>query len=981
MATSRNNELTWDVDWFALRGSDADIERARKMLRDVLGSAAADGLEVARISSDITEIRYRRWYARLRKEDLKKLLAQLPNLKLKGIAQDKYSGYEEIYSRAGSPDWVSIRFYKKYLSDELPFYKWWDKDDFFELVRNADGTYCIAAFHRWDEEIEIPSEIDGVAVTAVGDKAFYRNTHIKRLDIPDSVTSIGKSAFSGCSNLVVQTASPEIRAALEKAKVNVVSGDESEADLEFKANYSYRKTKEGIVITKYRGDATEVSIPGTVEELPVVRIGKEAFDRGVRDPLQLTKVSLPASVVSIGSGAFSCRKLSKVEFAPGSRLESIGDEAFCASHIEEIQLPNGLRSVGNQAFWGCPLRFVHVPAGVEHIGIDAFGNEGGMAWPQPVYSWADPDEEIPTLVLERIEVDERNESYASVDGALYSKDLSRLIRVPVAATGTYAVPESVVDVEAHAFEGCHFERVVIPATVRSIGDYAFTSCQELKEVEFGDGSVLEDIGEMAFYECSKLGGCSIPAGVNRLAEHVFQCCESIRSFAIPASVKEIESSAFRCCGSLREVSVDSGSALESISEEAFADSSALEMVDLGHASKLTSVSASAFSNTWPYVVFPPSLTEFEKWFGDGTIAQADVFAPGIACSAIRQLDYKKNCVAGFVRGSMEGRDVPAQIAKGYRTYIKGHAEEVLERFHYDLDVLKWLLGQKILSVKDASQLAQAMVKKGLTEQVAVLLDYCDSVPTKKASTAGLGIDEGSSGVATLKKPRSSRRHAAAGEANAPVEPLVADWLSKVKIEPKARKAITTGVALANGQGKCSPEALQLLVSLCYIPRSTARDPFQEWEYLEYLQPPEYWESIKWHRRLGNGINEFTGILFRKLTKPAGTANTIAEIGSWLDHEELSERLEQLFYEDHVASALVSLCRFGNESAIKRVTNDMSQWQFSKGPERKDYFIAFCALLHSDTKAAMKYYDSQGLLSDYAGIHGTRAKVLRDEYLS
>ncbi len=725
MATSRNNELTWDLGWFALRGSDGDIEQAGEMLRKVIDRIAIDDIETVQVAPGVSEIRYQMWSFRLKKDDLRKLLQTLPNIKLRGIAQGRHV-YEEVYSRAGSSDWVSVEFLKDYPSDDLPAYRWWDKDGLFELARNTDGTYCIAAFYRWDEEIEIPSEIDGVAVTAIGDKAFYRNTHIKRLAIPDSVTSIGKSAFSGCSNLIVQTANPEVRTALEKAKVNVTSGNESEEDLEFKANYSYRKTKEGIVITKYRGDATEVSIPGTVEGLPVVQIGKEAFDRGARDSLGITKVSIPASVVSIGSGAFFCPKLTDIEFESGSRLESIGADAFNACRIQEIKLPDGLKEIGESAFWACPLKSIRIPASVENIGADAFGNEGDMAWPQPVYSWTDPDDENASLVLECIEVDEGNESYASVDGALYSKDLSRLIRVPVTVTGAYAVPEGVVDIEAHAFEGCHVENVIVPATVRRIGGHAFMSCRELKEVEFGDGSVLEDIGEMAFYECSKLGGCSIPASVKRLAANVFERC-----------------------GSLREVSVKPGSELESIGEEAFANSTALNTVDLGHASKLTSVSASAFSNIWPYVVFPPSLTKFEKWFGDGVIAQADVFAPGIACSAIRQLDYKKNCVAGFVRGSMEGRDVSAQIAKGYRTYIKGHAEEVLVRFRFDLDVLKWLIGQKILSTKDTGHLAQVATERGLAEQAAVLLEYSDSATTRRPRSAGLELDEGLDAVEKL----------------------------------------------------------------------------------------------------------------------------------------------------------------------------------------------------------------------------------------
>ena len=212
-----------------------------------------------------------------------------------------------------------------------------------------------------------------------------------------------------------------------------------------------------------------------------------------------------------------------------------------------------------------------------------------------------------------------------------------------------------------------------------------------------------------------------------------------------------------------------------------------------------------------------------------------------------------------------------------------------------------------------------------------------------------------------------------------VEPLVEEWLTKVRIDPKTKKAITTGVLLANGEGKCSPEALQLLVSLCYVPRSAARDPYQEWEYLEYLEPAEFYSKNKWSHWRYSDDEDFSTGFWSKLTKPAGTGVTLAEISSWLDPNDLSANLERIYFENHLDAALVALCRYGNDEAIRRLVSVLPEREESKTIQKKDYFIVFCALLHSRSREAMKFYDSKGLLSDYAGEHRTTVKKLRSKY--
>ena len=231
------------------------------------------------------------------------------------------------------------------------------------------------------------------------------------------------------------------------------------------------------------------------------------------------------------------------------------------------------------------------------------------------------------------------------------------------------------------------------------------------------------------------------------------------------------------------------------------------------------------------------------------------------------------------------------------------------------------------------------------------------------------------------KPKAQKKPSAKGR-NAEIEPFVAEWLEKVKVEPKIKKAITEGVAQKDSKKKCSPEAMQLLVSLCYVPRTVARDPFQEYEGLEYLEPDEFYNSMRRHSKTSNDSNVFTGSLFAKLRKPAGTGLAIAEISSWLSPDKLSAALVRLFFTCHLEHALVALCRFGNESAIKRLVTAMPKWKTSANG-RKDYYIAQNALMHSRTREAMKYFDSEGdgWLYCYADMNDMTVDEIRDKWLS
>ena len=178
-----------------------------------------------------------------------------------------------------------------------------------------DGTVEIAKYNGSDAEVVIPGEIDGVAVTSVGEHAFDNdlydnNSNITSVTIPEGVTNIGFRAFYKCKSLV------------------------------------------------------EVSIPDGVET-----IGTQAFSSCEN----LREVTLPDSVKTLDEGAFGfCTALESVTLS--NKLTKINKNEFvCCKNLTSIKLPSGIKTIGENAFWGCTnLESINLPDGLKQIHTKAF---------------------------------------------------------------------------------------------------------------------------------------------------------------------------------------------------------------------------------------------------------------------------------------------------------------------------------------------------------------------------------------------------------------------------------------------------------------------------------------------------------------------------------------------------------------------------------------------------------------------------------
>ena len=157
------------------------------------------------------------------------------------------------------------------------------------------------------------------------------------------------------------------------------------------------------------------------------------------------------------------------------------------------------------------------------------------------------------------------------------------------------IPSSVTSIEDYAFTSCsNLASITIPSSVTSIGSTAFYRCSSLETINFEDNSMLTSIGSSAFGDCRNLISIAIPESVTSIGNSAFSNCSSLTSITIPSFVASIGSSAFKNCSSLTSITIPSSVA--SIGSEAFYDCSSLESVNFEGSSNLTSIGESAFED-------------------------------------------------------------------------------------------------------------------------------------------------------------------------------------------------------------------------------------------------------------------------------------------------------------------------------------------------------------------------------------------------
>ena len=260
----------------------------------------------------------------------------------------------------------------------------------------------------------------------------------------------------------------------------------------------------------------EATIPGSVRNIGRMAFSKTLLGRvrfrgaAVRDPSggpSESQDSGSEGQLAIGEEAFAyCIGLRQVVFDPDSTVTEIQRKAFWGAGLESFAAPPSLRKIGAQAFGECrELKTFELNEGIRELGQLCLWDTGVADVRLP-----------PHVNMTREQL-----------GLGQDPKVLRL-------------PDGLEVVEDDRFSFSDIRKLIIPSTVKRLGDRAFKGCYRLREVVFEAGSQLETIGRSCFNSCD------------------------IERMTIPRSVRDIGNGAFDGCRRLCSLAFEDGSQLERV---------------------------------------------------------------------------------------------------------------------------------------------------------------------------------------------------------------------------------------------------------------------------------------------------------------------------------------------------------------------------------------------------------------------------------
>lgn len=441
-------------------------------------------------------------------------------LAVTSIDDNAFNDCDELYS-VSIPASITSKFFSKFATCE--------NLEAINVNENHE-TYCSV------EGVVFNKDLTAVMYCPKGKKGVYT--------IPDGVATIGnkydggmfgiqyETAFENCKKLTSITIPNsvtdislynEFRGCTQLTKLNVSNSNSTFASID-----GVLTTKDNTIIICYpAGKPGNYIIPNAV-----TAINSMAFYGSI-----LTSITIHKNVMTIGSLAFSnCPNLETINYdatdchvnaygtggsvvyldCPTIKYINIGENVERLRHgifsncgvVTSIEIPDNVISLDGGVIFGSNIETIKIGSGVTGRICGAFD------CPQ----------------LNSIEVSPENPAYTSLDGILYTKDLTTLVQYPAAKEGrVYQIPESVATLENQAFYYCSkLESIGISALVSTIPYKAFSNCSSLKNI-------------------------MIPNSVSLIDMEAFESCLALKSIVIPESIDSISGGAFRECQNLTEI--------------------------------------------------------------------------------------------------------------------------------------------------------------------------------------------------------------------------------------------------------------------------------------------------------------------------------------------------------------------------------------------------------------------------------------------
>ena len=382
----------------------------------------------------------------------------------------------------------------------------------------------------------VQSLVLGNSVEVIEQNAFTDCRSIVSLFIPASVKSIGEHAFAICENLEsvsiaegIEEMGPYAMSGLPKlSRIDLpesltVIGEGAFYDCPLLSSVTIGSAVKSIAMGAF--NATAFWDNSLTNEVYV-----EDWFLGLKDDTVLT-VDIKSGTRGIASFAlFRNKNVSGIKLPESMRI--IGEGAFAASKLLNVEIGSGVTEIGAQAFDGCSEltsvilgSFDFVAGTIKASSLKTIGS----------YAFRD------CKMLDSIEMPvtlEEVGSYAFRDSGIYK-----------AAGGVVYAGNWVVD-----FAEDITSNVIIREGTVGIANYAFYKCEKLGTVEMPN--TVKTIGRAAFYDCSALTEINLPLTLEVINDYTFYRCKNLKLFALPPMLTYIGRSAFYKCASAQSVTLD-----------------------------------------------------------------------------------------------------------------------------------------------------------------------------------------------------------------------------------------------------------------------------------------------------------------------------------------------------------------------------------------------------------------------------------------
>lgn len=321
-------------------------------------------------------------------------------------------------------------------------------------VKDESGVYCLVYSDRveivgiWNEQesYEIPSEVEGLPVVSINERAFYDNDIFKYITIPSSVQTIGKNAFYNCNLLESVTFSEGLETISETAFKSCpsllnITLPGSVTSIGTQAFYDCDALK---TLTFAEGD-------GCI-------IGEEAF----RDCDALHTVAMESGVTEIQKSAFSsCDVLENLTFS--DTLKTVSYSFQSCPKLATVDLPDSLTSMQCNAFYG-----------------------------SAVYT-----NQTDVLIYVDDWVVYCNTDVAKAAIKEGTRGIAEYAFGDCTSLTTLTIPEGVEIIDTYAFNNCSsLLNPQLPSTIKEIDSYAFNECRSIASLTLPESTQI--IAQQAF---------------------------------------------------------------------------------------------------------------------------------------------------------------------------------------------------------------------------------------------------------------------------------------------------------------------------------------------------------------------------------------------------------------------------------------------------------------------------------------------------